>query len=59
MYPMESFPEKLRPAALYFLLKRNNFAVVVSEVATGCVLWEKVFLQFLNNKVVGLRLQIY
>ena len=55
MCSMESFPEKLQ-AALYFFWKTNNFAVVVSEAATGHVLWEKVFLEFSHNKVAGLRL---
>ena len=56
---MESLPEKLQAAAPYFFLKRNNFAVVISEVATGRVLWEKVFLEFSHNNLAGLRLQIY
>ena len=50
MHPTESFPEKLQAAALYFLYKRKNFAVVVSEAATGRVWWPIVAKFNLNHR---------
>ena len=46
---MKSFPKKLQTVALYFLYNRKNFTVVVSEAATGRVLWKKVSLEISRN----------
>ena len=46
---MKSFPKKLQTVALYFLYNRKNFTVVVSEAATGRVLWKKVSLEISHN----------